>query len=321
MNPINKLKKMDIQKGKDFKILNITHNDLDGVSTDILLQSVFGDSNVKTTAKYLGYNEVENYIAEHKEIISKFDFIIVTDLCIKEPQTEIIDFFDSVSDKLVFIDHHIDSMHLAEKDYVAVVVENEKGKASATSLLGEYLDSHDDLDLNYCQKHYAEQVRLYDTWEWKVKYPKKQLFYFEELLRLLGASKYKKKMLEKDLTISKEDREIEDFMIQTYLKTLQNKLKKLKTTNFVLEGKEIKIGIISSDRYISVLGNDLVTKTDVDMIAIYNFDSNTVSYRSDSDDIKVNEFAKLHGGGGHHRASGSPLTKELIDMYFQATPI
>jgi len=82
-----------------------------------------------------------------------------------------------------------------------------------------------------------------------------------------------------------------------------------------------KVGIVFADQYVSELGNTLCEKLDIDIAAIVDFNSKCINYRCIRDDIHLGkEFASLYGGGGHPKAAGSQLTKELIssvaDMVF-----
>lgn len=313
------LKKIEIESTEDtYKILNLTHNDLDGVSTDILLKSVFQDHDVKVVAKYLSYSNLSTYLKEHEEIIKKFDIILVTDLCVKKNNIEILAELEKHKENVVFLDHHLDSEHLSEQDNFYIEISTEKGKSSATSILADYLEWCG-FKLNDNEKEYVNLVRIYDTWEWKEIYKDKELFYLNECFHLLGASRFKSKMLKQGLSITKEDLSNEDIMEKIYLTYFKEKVNRLKKVQLKINNKEMTVGIVAVDKYISTLGNKLLLhfKDEIDMVLLYNFDGKSVSYRSLSDDFKCNEFANLHGGGGHVRASGSDLTVDLIQLYFK----
>ena len=71
-------------------------------------------------------------------------------------------------------------------------------------------------------------------------------------------------------------------------------------------------GFIFAEKYSSELGNRLCQMhPEFDFVALINMDG-TVSYRTIRDDIDLGkDIAQVFGGGGHPKAAGSQISKEI----------
>ena len=50
---------------------------------------------------------------------------------------------------------------------------------------------------------------------------------------------------------------------------------------------------------------------DIDVLALPNYENMACSFRSINENVDVNEFAMIYGGGGHKCASSCPISNEL----------
>lgn len=72
-----------------------------------------------------------------------------------------------------------------------------------------------------------------------------------------------------------------------------------------------KAGIVFAEQYISELGNALAElNPELDFIAIVNM-SRVISYRTIKEEVNLGDIAAIFGGGGHAKAAGSPVPKEI----------
>ena len=88
---------------------------------------------------------------------------------------------------------------------------------------------------------------------------------------------------------------------------------------YTIDGK--KCGVVFAESNKSETGNYLSKKhPDLDLIILFNT-AQSVSYRTTKDDVDLNAFAAIYGGGGHLRASGSKITdqdrEQIIKLYFK----
>ena len=123
---------------RDKRVLNITHFDMDGAASSIILGNVY--QNIKY--KYLRYDEVDSYL--EKLNFSEYDIVIMTD--ISPTKAELIE------DKNVFLlDHHDSALFLncPEKNRI---VRNGKSAALLVKEFFEHLFGIDLSELNeFCK--------------------------------------------------------------------------------------------------------------------------------------------------------------------------
>ena len=151
---------------------------------------------------------------------------------------------------------------------------------------------------------------MYDTWEWKEKnaLKSKQL---NDLLYIYQRDLFIKKIYSK-LILKKP---IFDAETKLLLDIRQNEIDEYinKKSKILIETVigEYNVGVIFADNFISELGNKLCEMNpELDFIAIVG--QKAISYRTVKDNIDLSKFAKKYGGGGHTKASGSPVDKDTI---------
>lgn len=93
-------------------ILNITHNDLDGIASAAVVREAFGKYNVMT--KYVNYftiNNLDELLINYN--LEELELVVLTDINIKEDK--VIRFMNRHPDKFLLIDHHMDTAKLQSK--------------------------------------------------------------------------------------------------------------------------------------------------------------------------------------------------------------
>lgn len=303
------------EKLEDKRLLLFTHTDLDGFSCYIV-------------ARY-HIMDVENHMCDYSNVeyemrkiikqnrISEFDMIILSDLNISfEFAKEFKKECDLNNVEFYIIDHHqkaID-MGLNKLEYSIIRIwRNGTELTCATELLHEFLEDRDSLT-SMPLENYIQLVRLYDTWEWK-KEKNKLPYGINSLYYLLSHERFYENIMQKLRTpsvirLDETDRlllEIEEERNYAYV---EQKLKNV----YYHKIKNYNCAIVFAESNVNDIAEALYKDSNVDIAIIIR--DNSISYRT-AKDIDVNEFSKSFGGGGHTKASGSVISKELKESYIR----
>lgn len=286
------------------KDLLITHTDLDGISPIILMNITEREFDFKS----IEINEVEETFQElFTTDLSQYTNIYITDLTIPESiYTRLIE----MNNVLVF-DHHETHLYATKYNFTTIKVSDFGHLTCGTELFYNYLKKlYPHLDTPLIRE-YVDLVRQIDTWDFTNLTLAKQV----GALPFIYGKKEFIKSLSKRLKKNKEKFELTAFE-KRYLK-----IKKEEETNFIesknkqmvkylIEGRKCGV-VFASNCNKSELGNVLATNhPELDLIIIIDT-AKAISYRTAHDDIRVNDFATLFGGGGHQKASGSSFDDEM----------
>lgn len=295
------------------------HNDLDGVGAGIVANVLFGEENVLQIS-CSNWN-VDEKIIEYLDSINVVGVkkIFIVDLCPNKDTCQMIDDFINLSNiDIVVYDHHINEC--SNKYYwYECLLENEIGfKECGTTLFfkNEVLGS---LKLFTYKKHkflnFIENIRLYDTWEWKTKntFLPNQL---NTILYMIGEDEFIKYysnienplMPEKfKFMIEMKEREKEEYINEKMLNA------KIKEFNYIDE-----FGLVNDDRpeiakYAVVLSdykmfsNELMDRilSEFQVVFVMGVYDGGVSLRTtENETVDVGEIARLYGGGGRKCTAG-----------------
>lgn len=321
------------------KIKLFTHNDLDGIGCSILAQLSFPVVDVE----YCNYDNVNDKVKKflNEEDVLEYDRVFITDISVNDEVAELIDkiIISDIGDKLfpifTLIDHHPSALHLNEKLWANVIIEDNHGKCSGTYLFYKLLgnifnESLFENEQKYNVAYYGltsniitefvELVRQYDTWEWKTRYNNEKARQLNDLFYIYGIKEFidniiiKAKGFENEL-INSEDNfilKLEEDKKQRYFKSREKEIHNLEINQYFA-------GVVFAEQYISELGNYLSEKyTEYDFIILIDNGSNKISYRTVKDNIDLGKFAKQFGGGGHPKASGSQIDNKLQRDYINS---
>lgn len=302
----------------------LSHNDLDGVGCGILAKLAFGSEIKVRYNSIAALNREVEWFFENED---KDTFLFITDLSVNEENEKRLEQFFQTGGKIQLIDHHKTALHYNDYDWAKVVVEYVDGSpASATSLFYEYLIAQGHLQPSEALNEFVELIRQYDTWEWE-KNNNSQAQRLNALFFLLSIEEFEEKMLHRLKTeahfyfddFEKKILQMEEGKIERYIRRKRRELLQAKI-------KEHYVGVVYAESYHSELGNELGKENaHLDYIAILNVGSKKVSFRTIHDDIDVSEVAARFGGGGHAKASGSPMNDEAYKHYvantFQLEPL
>lgn len=302
------------------KVLLFTHKiDIDGMGSAVLAKLVYQNVDII----YLDTFEINEKLQEkiNNNSIYAYDQIFITDICPNELLIQQISNDERLKDKFLILDHHISMLENLSKPYkiANIKVENKFGKCSGTSLFYDYLISHLILNETPVIKQFVELTRQYDTWEWKTKYNNEDANNLNIMFSILGRNNYVESCYNK----LANNLELFD----------ESDIKKI--ANFKSHQKQICEDYISSIHVEKVNGfacgvfdnmqdeykNDVAEMLkennflNIDYVAMFIANRNTLSFRSIKQDFSVREVAESFGGKGHKPASSCALTDEVKEAF------
>jgi uncharacterized protein len=296
----------------------LSHNDLDGVGCGILAKLAFGE-NVKVRYNSIsGLNREVEWFFENDD---KNTLLFITDLSVSEKNEKRINEFYQEGGKVQLIDHHKTALHYNDYPWGHVVVEDEEGKlTSATSLLYDYLMSHQHIEESDAVTEFVELVRQYDTWEWE-KNDNHDAQRLNALFFLVSMDEFEEKMISRLQTsehfhfdeFEKKILDMEEDKIDRYIRRKRRELVQTE-----IDG--LFAGVVYAESYQSELGNELGKEyPHLDYIAIVNIGGKRMGFRTIHDHVDVSAVAGQYGGGGHAKASGCSLTEEAYKNFVTET--
>lgn len=308
------------------KVLLFTHEqDIDGMGNAILGKLAFEKFDFITCKTFEINKKVQETIANGS--IYNYDKVFVTDLCIKEPLLGFIDKNESIKEKMLILDHHKSEIVEGNDKYsfVNIVIENEKGKVSGTSLFYEYLLSNGYLKSNKSLDELVEWTRQYDTWEWK-QYNNENGRNLHVLFEVMGYQKYIDmilKMLKKadGLFFDNDQLTIINNFNEDFKRNVKEILDGMKVYELNLDGKVYRVGYVKSIYKYRNDINEVIMKdniNDIDLVGMIMTDMDVVSYRNVKP-VDASLIAGYFGGKGHKGAATNPQSnekfKKILDMF------
>lgn len=307
------------------RVFIATHKaDIDGVSPYIFLRLMYPEHSIEY--RFLDANEINTFMEEAlaSNHFHNFDKVYITDLTISKKTCESINKNVALRQKIKVFDHHIFDLSNAEYSFGYSMDEDEHGvKQCATSLFYKHLvEERPDIFDKPMFREYVENVRQYDVWDWEKNNnldAKKLTMLFDILGRSVYIDKYVDFFKNNDTFHFTEAEQyllkVEQDRINQYIKECEKRIVPCTICGY-------SAGVLFADRHRSELGNAL-SKTfsgKYDFIAMINMNMG-VSYRTISDDVDLSKVAGVFGGGGHKKASGSPVSQafkeKLILDYFK----
>jgi uncharacterized protein len=303
------------------KIKLFTHTDLDGIGCAIVAFTTFGRENVDVT--YCDYHTVDDKITEFindKEQMEKYDKVYITDISVNEETAHGIHMMNDYyhGSHFQLLDHHEKANWLNKYDWAKVVQTHEDGSnSSGTTLILYYLEEQG-CNLEGGIRDFAETVRRYDTWDWENIYKDIEPKKWNDLFYLYGRDRFIKKVYFELLTspqmepwLNEQDLmflEVEQEKINRYVN------KSIKSLTIKNVGK-FNVGMVFGENYINEVAHEIHNEFPaLDLVAVINMRSKKVSYRTQREDIDVNQFASYFGGGGRPQTAGSQISDAVFGI-------
>lgn len=286
------------------------------------------------------------------ELIDPHTDVYFGDICCSRELLEKLVWTQKCTGAVRVFDHHRTNFWAemvcgqSGNSYATIVPEDEfKTMQSGTSLLYQYFSQlairnpKDKLGYYFREGNVGvpllaklvDTIRAYDTWEWKEtgNIGAKEL---QTLFFLLGMDRFCERYISRvanyavetvaaspdkvDSLITKNDKEFVDARMENERKRID----KFSIDDVIMcyvRGLRTAFAINTTGMNVSELGNQFLTKhPEIDMFAAFSLaDNGTYSFRCIRDDLNTGEMiAKPIGGGGHPKASGAPLDKEILDI-------
>lgn len=292
------------------KVLLFTHKqDIDGIGCILLAQEAFSQLTYVPCKTFEITKKVKESIDDGT--IYQYDFIFVTDLCVKEPVLKEIAEDPLLDQKFLIFDHHKTEIEEGNDryDFVHIIVSNEHGKTCGTSLFYAYLVESGYIKKRKVLDELVELTRLHDTWEWKQKQIEKARDLFI-LFEQIGYSKYievMSKLIQNKSEILFD--KAEENMILEFKKNFERdskkKLENIHVVELQIMQKNYRIGYVYAPyKYRNDLNELLISDNplDIDALGMIMTDTDTVSYRNIKA-VDVSSIAVYFDGKGHKNAS------------------
>jgi oligoribonuclease NrnB/cAMP/cGMP phosphodiesterase (DHH superfamily) len=296
------------------KVKLFTHDDLDGIGCGIIGSFAFPDIDIT----YNSYKSIDQNVKEffESEEYKKYDQVYITDIRVTN---EIASLINECEVNIKLIDHHSSSLDLKDNPWCIIKIDDEnKIQYSGAYLFyeevyGELRFRFTDFQLELIKK-FVDIVRSYDTYAWKRNndiIPKK----FNDLFFFIGRDRFIANIVDKILIRNSIEFDNMDNMLfeleeEPRLKYIEMKMKHVKKVNI----QNFHVGLVFAERYPSELGQAICTTfPEVDFAMIICLPGN-VNLRTNRDDIYLNYFAELYGGGGHPKAAGFPILEEYVNV-------
>lgn len=285
---------MIIQKWKKLlnrnnRVLNVSHKDLDGVASSIIIQNVFK----KVDFKYLKYGEVNSYLKTVD--YNDYDVVILTDI---SPET--VEAFD-ISDKFFLLDHHLSAKHFhcVEKNRIV------NTEQCATVLVKKFFESLHGIDLGYLNE-FCSIVDDYDRWimsdsrSWAMN--ELYFFYYE--------SDFRRRFMNGNVKFSEDELD--------YIKKQKKALDETYKNLTIYKCDKVNMCFFLESRFVNDLCHRAMNEDGFDVAICIN--SRNCSIRTKVEGLDLGGMLKKLGFGGGHEKAGAfrlGLNEELshkIDM-------
>lgn len=301
------------------KVIVFTHGiDIDGFGGAILSKLAFNNPKI-IFAENFNLDELflKNVSSDH------YDKIYIVDHCLSFQQCENVSKNPELRNKIKIFDHHKSRLGKEDQfDFVKLVVEDENGLQSGTSIFYNFLVTQGLIKPNNALAEFVKLTTLYDTWEWKNNQLLGQsAFKLNVFFQAIGREEYINtvlNILEKNsnsFTLGTNENKIINNFIQTFNKKVKNYINKIK----VIELDGLRVGFVEiEDLYKNDIAErlrSLKNPLNIDYLMMPLTDRGTVSLRH-IENVDLAEIAQKFNGGGHKYAASfqqsNPRFKNLL---------
>ena len=336
-----------------YKEILLTHNDLDGAGCRIVYTIAMNNSGLKKDEEWkvincanTGEDGIDNNIEKliDEKVIDKNTIVTIADIC---PSYEVLIKLRRICNKVEIYDHHITAIYATEMEGIdaKIVPENDLGvPESGTSLIFlEYVKRanegndkrYDMFKPDYVHNKllcsFVDNVRSYDTYEWKStnNFTARRLNILWTLLKMERFCAFYINRI-RDETIMFDDNLIIpwfDPFIDAKIEFAQSMIDNFTLNDcYIIDVKGYKTALVvkATMANVSELANQFLSKhPEIDVFALFSLqDGGVFSFRTNKENINIGtDIAAPIGGGGHPKAAGAAVPKYILnrlydDLYF-----
>lgn len=296
------------------KILQISHNDLDGKMSIIVGKVLAYLENHDIEYRELGTEDMNKIINLVKE--TDADIIIISDLGLPENVIKFLDEEYKNGKDIRYYDHHIPKCDISNYQW-ACVYSKLKGvmQCGASIMYREIFLKNGDFKLTdydvhnqnilFKLSHLVEETRMYDTYQWYrendlvardlSRLSKLDYRFIENKFNDLMDSNYSCELFkdyEKE-ALNKLDAEIKEYV-----------LKKAKQSHMMVFEGYVTAVVYASENQNEVASYLYDSDDNIDIVALIDTNKQKVGLRTKKKDVDVSAIAMKYDGGGHKASSG-----------------
>lgn len=279
-------------------ILNLSHQDLDGVISSILVKKTFQDVKV-IPCTYRTINDILDSELRSKD----YDKVFITDISIDEKRFKPL--IDSYPNKFFLIDHHPrETVSTLLNSYVKV------GDDAACKMTSDYLEANFDIVFTDEMKRLVLLGDDYDTWKHHHKLSK----YMNRLYFSIGFYKFSERFKD-GFSGFNEDEKAFLMKNQKYIENFLNEIESVNLGSGILFA-DLADNIDEAAEFL------LKTNSDIDTIFLYNGNLKKMSMRGIFKGVHFGDFLTKFGGGGHKTAAAVSVStmnevQKIIETYVE----
>lgn len=316
---------------KNSHIVLLTHTDMDGYGSEIVLKS----AGIEPTIVHLENHEVDSYIDTYVTDLLKGnkempDYLFITDIAPSEKVAKKVDeLYQTNKVRIHLFDHHATALGLNFYNWAIVCPDYYGLKPCGTSLFYQLIKSEVDIPkkVENLLDRLVEEIRLYDTWEWE-KANHRSAKELNDLFYLIGPKAFVESQVEKiQNNIQSLFSDEEELLLSVEKKRINQYLESKNKEMIIIddfftdgEGNPLVAGVVQADMYTSELGHYLCDNNpEIDFALLLKFTNNKASLRATKEEVNVIPIVKRYEGGGHPHAAGckiTPMGAEFMNRVF-----
>lgn len=304
-----------MQNKKMESIKLFSHNDLDGKSPYILLKYFY--PNAQIDYSFCNYGEINEKVEDFifTDEFLNFDAVYFTDISVSEEIAEKLqNLADTTDIEIRLFDHHKTAEGLNQFPFCKVMIEDDGELTCGTRLFHKFLVEERGFESPHVVDVFVKYVNDYDTWLWKDKYQYELPNEWNDLFQVYGKD-FPKKVLEKFKKGSMKF-DATDKIILRFMKNEKKAYVFGRTREtFVREIGAEQCAIVFAERFTDDVTSKLAEIHPECPVQIV-IGQNGMSFRCKGENtVDLTKIASLFGGGGHVKASGAGIDKDLKETY------
>lgn len=268
---------MNIKSGD--RILAISHSDLDGCGTSIVIENAVKDMGVRLHHYPVRYPDIDSVLRTLN--YDNYEHVIIMDIS-PTIDEELI----NISDKIKLLDHH----ETATKYHCPEKFRFVDTSMCATKLVKKYFEEEYKVDLSHLND-FVNVVNGYDLWIHDD--PRSKLL--NSLYYTYWHDKFRNRFLSGEIIFN-------DFELN-FFKEQKIKFDDLFNNLITYDIEDIKGVFFTAGEFVNDICEKMLTVRDYDFVFCLNSRTKTTSVRTKRDDINVGKlFESMKIGGGHQKA-------------------